>query len=86
MTALARMLVTRDTAAGFASDDPVLRVGEMGIETDTNKMKVGDGVTAWSGLEYVTGALADDALHAIIGDDGAFVGDDTYSVIHGVAV
>jgi hypothetical protein len=25
---------------------------EMGIETDTNKIKLGDGVTAWTGLGY----------------------------------
>lgn len=55
MTALAKMLVVRDTAAGFTGANPVLRVGEMGIETDTGKLKVGDGVTDWATLDYVGG-------------------------------
>jgi hypothetical protein len=55
MTALARMLVTFATAASFASDDPVLRLGEMAVETDTRKMKIGDGVTAWTSLNHING-------------------------------
>ena len=27
--------------------------GELGVETDTNKMKIGDGSTAWSSLCYL---------------------------------
>lgn len=47
------MLVTWDEAADFTADDPVLRRGEIGIETDTNKLKIGDGATAWTSLPYV---------------------------------
>lgn len=42
----------RDTAAQWTSINPVLRAGELGIETDTNLMKIGDGVTAWNNLDY----------------------------------
>ncbi len=43
----------RDTAANWTSVDPTLADGEMGIETDTLKQKIGDGSTAWTGLSYL---------------------------------
>ena len=42
----------RDTAANWAAVNPVLAQGELGVETDTGKAKVGDGATAWAGLPY----------------------------------
>lgn len=42
----------RGLASRWASVNPTLLAGELGIETDTNKMKVGDGSTAWNGLPY----------------------------------
>lgn len=42
----------RGTAAQWTTANPVLAAGEMGIETDTNKSKYGDGTTAWSSLSY----------------------------------
>jgi hypothetical protein len=48
----ARMQQRRDTAANWTSANPTLAAGEIGIETDTQKMKVGTGSTAWSSLAY----------------------------------
>jgi hypothetical protein len=42
--------VRRDTAANWTSVNPTLAAGEIGFETDTNKFKIGDGSTEWSGL------------------------------------
>jgi hypothetical protein len=42
------------TAAQAAQANPVLRVGEIGFETDTGKFKLGDGHTAWNDLDYAT--------------------------------
>ena len=42
----------RATAARWTSVNPTLAIGELGLETDTNKAKMGDGVTAWNGLPY----------------------------------
>jgi hypothetical protein len=42
----------RDTEANWTSGNPVLSLGEPGYETDTGKLKIGDGVTAWNSLEY----------------------------------
>lgn len=41
-----------DTAANWTAANPVLASREMGLETDTQKIKVGDGVTAWNSLPY----------------------------------
>lgn len=43
----------RGTAAGWTSANIVLAAGEVGFETDTKKMKVGDGSTAWTSLAYI---------------------------------
>lgn len=42
----------RDTAANWTSANPTLADGEMGIESDTNKYKIGNGYTVWSSLSY----------------------------------
>ena len=41
-----------DKRANWAALDPVLNAGEMGIESDTNYEKVGDGIQRWSKLHY----------------------------------
>ena len=48
----ARIQIKRSTAASWTSNNPVLYVGEIGYETDTKKIKVGDGTTAWTSLAY----------------------------------
>lgn len=45
-------MIREDTAANFQLTNPILNLGEIGIETDTGKSKVGDGVTAWNILPY----------------------------------
>jgi hypothetical protein len=44
----------RGTAAAWTSANPTLAAGELGVETDTNKFKVGDGSTSWASLPYAT--------------------------------
>lgn len=44
--------VRRDTAANWISANPVLAAGEWARETDTGKLKIGDGITPWTGLSY----------------------------------
>jgi hypothetical protein len=47
-----KIQLRRDTAANWTSNNPTLSQGEQGFETDTSKMKIGDGSTAWTGLDY----------------------------------
>tara|TARA_Y100000310_G_scaffold73825_1_gene69966 strand:- start:414 stop:2942 length:2529 start_codon:yes stop_codon:yes gene_type:complete len=66
----------RDTAANWTSQNPTLKAGEIGYETDTGYIKVGDGSTAWTSLAYIHGtkvsayplATVDIANDAITGD------------------
>jgi hypothetical protein len=42
----------RGTAAQWTSSNPTLSAGEFGFETDTLKLKIGNGSTAWTSLAY----------------------------------
>ena len=59
-----RIQLKHGLAAKWAERNPVLLAGEIGIETDTLKMKVGDGTSNWSALGYL-GADANDILTII---------------------
>ena len=52
ITQTALMQQRRDTAANWTSANPTLLAGEIGIESDTNKIKLGTGSTAWTSLSY----------------------------------
>jgi hypothetical protein len=41
-----------DTAANWTSANPILAVGELGLETNTGFFKIGNGSTAWNSLAY----------------------------------
>lgn len=49
-----------DTAANWSSVNPVLAVGELGLESDTGSYKIGNGANDWNTLPYggVDGASA----------------------------
>ena len=48
-----RIQLRRDLEAVWAVVNPTLAQGEIGIETDTKKMKLGDGLTSWNSLQYM---------------------------------
>lgn len=50
--------VKRGLAASWVSGNPVLVAGEFGYETDTGKLKLGDGTTQWNDLGYLPSAAA----------------------------
>lgn len=56
--AFRRLLIRRDTAANWTSVNPTLAAGELGGETDTGKLKLGNGSTAWTGLSYISGVTS----------------------------
>lgn len=66
-----KIQLRRDLAATWTSVNPVLSAGEMGYETDTDKVKIGDGATAWTSLSYLidgtTGAETDAVVGAVSG-------------------
>ena len=42
----------RNTSAGAAASNPILAAGEPGFETDTGKLKIGDGSRSWENLRW----------------------------------
>ena len=57
-----RIQIRRDTAANWTNVNPVLADGELGWETDTGYIKVGDGTTVWTSLLYMI-IQVDDAAY-----------------------
>ncbi len=56
-----RIKLRRDTAANWLAANPILAAGEPGLETDTGKVKYGDGETAYADLPHAGGdTLTDD--------------------------
>lgn len=54
-----RIKLRRDTAANWLQANPILAAGEPGLETDTGKVKYGDGVTAYANLPHAGGDTLD---------------------------
>ena len=48
-----KIVLRNDTAEKWLASNPVLLAGEMGVETDTGLLKVGDGTSTWAALEYI---------------------------------
>ena len=47
------LIVRHGTAANWVTRNPVLAVGEYGLETNTGLLKIGDGIRAWINLPYL---------------------------------
>jgi len=69
--------VKRGTAAGWTSANPTLNAGEIGFETDTKKIKVGDGSTAWTSLGYT---VTDGDISGVTAGSGLTGGGNSGSV------
>ncbi len=74
----------RGTASQWTSSNsgngPILNAGEIGWESDTNKFKIGDGVSAWTALTYFV-----DATDVIASSLGGYLQDSDVGAISGVA-
>jgi hypothetical protein len=53
MPVVTQIQIRRGTASQWTSTNPTLASGEQGFETDTGKMKIGNGSTAWNSLDYL---------------------------------
>src|ERR1700733_10406706 len=78
----------RDTAANWTAADPVLNQGELGVETDTSKSKLGDGATAWNSLGYWATGGGSGSVASVFGRTGpvaAQSGDYSVAQVTGAA-
>jgi hypothetical protein len=60
--ATVRLQLRRGLADDWFDANPTLAAGEIGIETDTNTFKFGDGNTPWNSLEYALSGTVDDYI------------------------
>lgn len=47
-----RIQLRNDLATNWTTKNPILAQGEIGIESDSRKLKIGDGITTWNHLIY----------------------------------
>lgn len=58
MNSKTRIRVRRGTSAEWASANPLLLIGELGLDTTTRRLKAGDGATLWNDLPYLADSNA----------------------------
>lgn len=70
--------IRRDTAANWSSANPTLAQGELGIETDTLKVKAGTGSGNWASLSYLidTGDYITSTFSGNVAITGSLAGDN----------
>lgn len=59
-----RIQLRNDTAENWTNANPVLLKGEMGVESDTKKIKIGNGTDHWTTLKY--SGVDEDTIKGII--------------------
>lgn len=69
------MTIKVDTAANLTKENPILLKGQLGAESDTTYMKLGDGKTAWNDLGYIVSNTATTATKALQDDNGNVIAD-----------
>lgn len=46
------LILRNDTSVNWSTANPVLQLGELGIDTTEKKIKIGDGTTPWNELDF----------------------------------
>lgn len=69
---MARIKLRRDTEANWIAVNPILDLGEPGYVTDTEQLKIGNGVDDWNTLSYFFG-----------GFDGGTINQALYVAVNG---
>lgn len=68
---MTKIQLRRDTASNWSTNNPTPSAGEPCFETDTGKLKIGDGITAYNSLPYQGGtsdtAVTTDTAQTIFG-------------------
>jgi hypothetical protein len=70
--ATVRIQVRRGTASQWTSANPILAAGELGVESDTNLFKFGNGTDTWTSLAYANNSdvaiseISQDAINSAL--------------------
>lgn len=70
----------RGTSSQWFSKNPILKNGELGVELDTKRMKLGNGTTRWNSLNYITVVPAD-----LANTIGSYIPEEEKGISGGVA-
>ena len=62
-----KIQIRRDTSTNWATVNPILAQGEVGVELDTKKTKIGDGVKTWNQLDYWVGPITSTDVTTALG-------------------
>jgi len=65
-----QLQLRRGTAAQWTAANTLLAQGELALETDTSKFKIGDGVTTWNSLPYASGPAGATGATGAAGTNG----------------
>lgn len=63
----------RDALENWQSVDPVLLEGELGIDTDTRGIRIGDGITPWNQIPDVGGDSSNHICNIDCGDSSVMM-------------
>ena len=66
-----KLQLRRGTAAEWSSANPLLSEGELGLELDTGKFKIGNGTQNWNALVYASGIQGPTGPAGVSGANGA---------------
>lgn len=61
-----KLQLRRGTAAQWSAANPLLAEGELAVELDTGKFKVGNGINRWNQIEYTTNFGDQDVQNSVI--------------------
>lgn len=67
-----RIQIRKGTQNEWVSHDPVLFIGELGLDVTNKRVKAGDGFSEWSKLPYIDEAGLDD-IRSEYGDETDFI-------------
>jgi major tropism determinant Mtd-like protein/tail-like repeat protein len=69
----------RGLVSDWTAENPILHAGEPGLETDTGKLKLGDGVHAWADLGYYPPNTLVSGVASVDGRSGVVTLTDLYA-------
>jgi microcystin-dependent protein len=75
-----------DTAANWTTKNPVLAEGELGFESDTGTLKIGNGTSTWTGLPEIVGGSASFTPSGVISQFAGSIAPDGYLLCDGAAI
>lgn len=83
-TLTTRILMRSDTRENWVQNNPILLKGEIGLELNTKRYKIGNGIDTWDLLQYYAHLDSDDenSLAILI----SMLNDDDFGKVDGVLV